>query len=135
MTSTDSTLIDSFKEAVDGLYYMSETDCPFEVLLWPQEQFAATPEKLRETLGKPQDSPVEERSLEAFLGRLAQEQDWQNEAERAIAQRFKTLLELITQNLTDTKVYRIGEIQIDIYIVGRATSGNWIVVMTQAVET
>ncbi len=114
---------------------MSETDRPFEVLQWAGQTTPLTPDRVLQWTGKPQDSPVEVRSLDDFFERLMREQDWHSDQERAIAHRFRTLFELLQQHLSNTQVYRIGEIEIDIYIVGETASGNLIALQTQSVET
>ncbi|MDX2214624.1 MAG: nuclease A inhibitor family protein [Oculatellaceae cyanobacterium bins.114] len=131
----DLALINTLRDAVDDLYYMSESDRPFEVWSWSGQSVPLNSDSLLQGLGKPHDSQVEERSLDTFFERLMREQDWQSDQERAIAQRFRRLFDLIAQNLTNTNVYRIGDIEIDIYIVGQTELGDWIVLHTQAVET
>lgn len=135
-SDSDIKLVSAFRAAVEGLYYLSETDRPFEVKI--SESSELTPENLveqRKAQKGTQENPVEARSLNVWFERLTREQDWHNDHERAIAHRFRALHGLITQHLTDTAVYRIGEIDIDIYIVGRSSSGRWVVLSTSAVET
>jgi hypothetical protein len=38
-------------------------------------------------------------------------------------------------NLSDLKVYRLGTIDIDVYLVGRANEGNYAGLYTKVVET
>jgi hypothetical protein len=78
---------------------------------------------------------VTEIDLETFFQPLIQNQEWYGETERATAQRFHTLLQLIQTELITPKVYRVGQIEINIYIVGKANDNDWIVLCTQAVET
>ncbi len=63
------------------------------------------------------------------------EPEWKPEQERAIARRFQALLRLLKENLDDLKVYRVGTINIAVYIVGRTVTGNWVGLSTRVVET
>ena len=53
----------------------------------------------------------------------------------AIAKRFLELQKLLEENLRELKVFRIGRIQLDIFVVGIDKSGSLIGVSTKAVET
>ncbi|MDQ3743999.1 MAG: nuclease A inhibitor family protein [Acidobacteriota bacterium] len=44
-------------------------------------------------------------------------------------------MSLLEENLTDLKAYRVGLINIPVYVVGRSASGNWLGVSTRVVET
>ena len=41
----------------------------------------------------------------------------------------------LKQNLGDLKVFKVGEVNVDVYIVGKTGSGKWAGVRTAAVET
>jgi hypothetical protein len=45
------------------------------------------------------------------------------------------LRQFLEQNLTDLKVFRIGRIRLDVYVVGLDSEGNLAGVKTVAVET
>jgi hypothetical protein len=130
-----SPLLTQFQSAIEGLYFPSETDYPFEVALW-QEEEAPTVENLLEQTEHPLDSPVETVELREFFHPVLQEQDWHSEEERSIVQKFRNLVELIEQTLSTVKVYQVGSIEVDVYIVGYdETSGNWVILLTKMVET
>jgi hypothetical protein len=44
-------------------------------------------------------------------------------------------LRLLEENLADLKVFRVGVVNIPVYIAGRSASGNWLGVSTRVVET
>jgi Nuclease A inhibitor-like protein len=64
-----------------------------------------------------------------------QAEDWHDEEEREIVQRFQHLVSVLKQNLSNIQVYRVGSIEIDAYILGVTPSGNWMGLSTQLVET
>jgi hypothetical protein len=66
---------------------------------------------------------------------LTKIQDWFGEEETATAQKFSALEKLLLENLKDLKVFKIGEIELDIYFVGLDKQGKLAGVKTKAVET
>ena len=65
------------------------------------------------------DVPIEMLSLDEFFEPMVTEADWHGEAEQAAVQRFKELKAWLVDNLQQPQVYRIGEIQINTYLVGQ----------------
>ena len=130
---TDS-IATQLKQASKGLLFLSESDAPFEVIHWPA-QGELTPPKLLQLTGHPPDAPVELRTVDDFFAIATQEEDWHDEEEREIVQRFQHLVSVLNQNLSNIQVYRVGSIEIDAYIVGVTPSGNWMGLSTQLVET
>ena len=45
------------------------------------------------------------------------------------------LAKVIEENLSDVRVFKVGEVNIDVYIVGRTKQGDWVGLHTKAVET
>ena len=130
---TDEQLIEELRKATRGLLFMSESDYPFEVFNWGKVE--PTPEFLRGLTGDAADTPVEARAAVVFFRVAASEAEWKNEGQLADAGKFQTLLRLLEQNLTDLKAYRVGVINIPVYVAGRSASGNWLGVSTRVVET
>jgi Nuclease A inhibitor-like protein len=81
------------------------------------------------------DESVELVSVDDFFAAATQEEDWHDEEEREIVQRFQHLVSVLKQNLSNIQVYRVGSTDIDAYIVGVTPSGNWMGLSTQLVET
>lgn len=107
-------------KASDGLLMPSESDAPFTPFHWTG---AATrrltiPRMLRLT-GHAPDTPVEVVDLDWFFRNVAQHQPWHDPQQAADVRRFQRLERVLEQRLADVRVYRIGTIRIDAYIVGR----------------
>ena len=134
MAKTDEQLKAEFSAATDGLLFMSETDAPFEIGIVPQGADLSD-DSLRRMAGKSPDAPVEQRALADFFRASMKEHEGQNETGRAIAARFRKLYSLIESELSDVRVFRIGEINIAALVVGRAPSGNFLTLRTGLVET
>ena len=130
---TDEQLIEELREATRGLTFMSESDYPFEVFRWDVGE--PTPEFLRGLTGEAADAPIETRSVADFFRVAASQAVWKSEGQLAVAHSFQPLQRLLEQNLTELKVFRVGAINIPVYVAGRGASGNWLGVSTRVVET
>jgi hypothetical protein len=114
----DSEILAQLKEKTAGEYFMSESDYPFETVNWGNGEI--TEEFLLNVPSEQPGGPVEEQSFEMF---------YQKYGSRHAA------LEVLKNNLTDLKVYRVGRINIGVHIVGRSPEGNWLGLSTRSVET
>lgn len=131
---TDEQLFGALQEATQGLLFMSESDYPFEVIRWNgSEQLSS--EYIQKVAGGDSSTFIEESDLDEFFRVPAGEQEWKGKAQLADARRYQHLRHLLEENLTDIKVYRVGEISISIFMVGMSTEGNWLGVSTHAIET
>jgi hypothetical protein len=63
------------------------------------------------------------------------EPDWKGGEELAAARRFQAPVRLLEANLSDLKVFRVGEVNMPVYVAGRSASGSWLGVPTRVVET
>lgn len=140
MASDDADeVLAKLREATAGLLYMSESDEPFEVVSWPGGEAKTGGESDEKTVlkltGHKPRTPIKQMTLEAFFEDLTQEQDWHGAEEKADVRKYRRLLELVRKYLADPKVYRLGTVQVEIYILGRTRAGAWAGVKTKAVET
>lgn len=129
-TSTPPELLRTLEEAASGLLFPSETDAP----LTPFELGAAaqatdlTPEALARALNSPEGTRVEPLSPHDLFAPLI-------EAGDADAAKYTRTLEIMTAELEHVRAYRVGAVDIDVYILGRHPSGAWIGLKTKVVET
>ncbi|MEG4587271.1 nuclease A inhibitor family protein [Microcoleus sp. MOSTC5] len=130
---TDS-IATQLKQASEGLLFGSETDAPFEVIHW-QVQEELTPTKLLQLTNHPPDAPVEMRTVDEFFAIATAQEDWHDREERETVQRFQNLVSVLKQNLSQLQVYRVGSIEIDVYIVGVTDGGELAGLSTKLVET
>ncbi|MEH2147578.1 nuclease A inhibitor family protein [Nostoc sp.] len=134
MTKTNSEILDQLRTSANGLLMMSESEYPFEVFLW--EGIApATPEKVVQQTHHSQDTPVEIVEIDDFFKVATTEEDWHGEEEKATVNKFKTLVQTIKSSLKNPQVYRLGEIEIDAYIVSETPTGDLVGLSTKVVET
>ncbi|MCP2044594.1 nuclease A inhibitor family protein [Pontibacter sp. HSC-36F09] len=124
------------KAATDGLLMMSETDAPFE--FYHAENFRH--EKLdKETVlrlaGMPAEYPFEELELGYFFRNMTQARPEAGEEGMQQANRFQHLEKKLHELLEDVKVYRVGETQKLVLILGRTSDGEIAGLKTLVVET
>lgn len=132
MLPEENSFSDQIKTIVKDLYYISETDS--EIFSFVGEKAASvSAEELLRQLGR--TDPVEEREFEDFFKRLTEMQEWFGDEETATANKFSSLKELLLKNLKDLKVFKVGKIEVDIYIVGLNSENILAGVWTKAVET
>ncbi|MHC5854763.1 nuclease A inhibitor family protein [Nostoc sp.] len=134
MTKTNSEILDQLRTSANGLLMMSESEYPFEVFLW--EGIApATPQKVIQQTNHPQNTPVEIVGVDDFFQVATTEEDWHEEEEKATVKRFQTLVQELKKKLTNLQVYRLGNKEIDVYVVGQTPAGNLAGISTKVVET
>ena len=121
------------KTASVGLLLISESDYPFEVVVWSGAG-AVTAQNILQQIEKPPETLVKEVDLDSFFQKVTQEQDWYGDEEKANVTKYRNLAQVIKSNLADVKVFRIGEIEIDIYIIGKVDA-DLVGLKTQVVET
>ena len=130
----DREIIQQLQQASQGLLWLSESDYPFEIVYW-QEKNLIIEEKLIQNSNNNSDKTIETITLESFLKSATRERDWHDRAEKEEVSRYQTLVKLLQEKLTDVKVYRVGEIEIDVYILGKTESGAICGLSTKVVET
>lgn len=132
MLPEENSFSDQIETIVKDLYYISETDSEIFPFVGEKCESVSADELLRQ-LGR--NDPVEERVFEDFFKRLTEMQEWFGDEETATANKFSELKELILKNLKDVKVFKVGKIEVDIYIIGLDSESVLAGVWTKAVET
>jgi len=133
MTTDKSTLLQTIGEAANGLLFPSESDFPIEPFRYGDQK--PTPEGLLERLGKDKSTEVEEMTLAALFEGLTSAPDDASDNEKASAARFANLLHVLEQNLKEIHVYRVGKVDIDLFVIGLDVMAEWVGITTKMVET
>ena len=131
---TDRQLLRELAQAAEGLLYLSESDYPFETLCL-EGSGELTPDRLRSLAGASTDAPVEVRSLEDFFRPNAVVVARKDKERFATAGSYQTMVRLLKENLEEPRVYKVGRINLSVFIVGRSRKGNWLGLRTRVVET
>ena len=128
----DRELIIQLSQAVEGLFWLSESDYPFETV------YLENVNNIEDTLLQLTDSnaktKIEIKEVDSFFNRVTKEDNW-DEAELDECKRYQALVKFLKTQLQDIKVYRVGEWEIKVYILGKTESGSVAGLSTMVVET
>ncbi|TAE74702.1 MAG: hypothetical protein EAZ85_04180 [Bacteroidetes bacterium] len=122
---------------ITDLYVMSETDAELVPFVWANlstEKPLSIPTILTH-LEKEKDIKVEMITLEKFFSPLVKIHKGDDEDTIATANQFKDLQKKLTETLTEINVLRTGEIEIDVYIIGKNAQNQYAGLQTFVVET
>jgi Nuclease A inhibitor-like protein len=132
MTSSNN-ISDILEQASEGLLYISESDYPFEVISW--QTIPLTPEQILAQTGHPKNTPVQTVDFDKFFAQATQEKDWYGPEEKATVAKYLQLVETLKGSLKEIQIYRVGETELDVYIVGKTSTGSLAGLSTKVVET
>lgn len=132
--SGENLVKEQIKKACKGLFYISETDAEIQPFFGRQAKAVSKEEILSQTGNSP-SVPVEKRDFADFFGRLTEIQNWFGDEEKLTAKRFAGLKDLLESNFRDLTVFKIGKINLDIYVVGIDAEDNLLGIKMKAVET
>jgi hypothetical protein len=125
-------IIDRLQQDIVDLLWVSEADYPFQIVSWIDREIHEITSNL---FADRANEDIQIISLEDFFIPALKVEDWYETEELATVDRYKLLSETITSNLTELKVFRLGAIEIDVYIVGKTPDGDVIGLTTTIVET
>jgi hypothetical protein len=120
--------------AAHGLLFPSESEAPLALYRWP-DAAEPSPAALLAREGHPPETPVETTTVEGELGPLTTAAPGADAQDQADAGRWKALVDSLQRELAELRIYRVGRVDIDLYVLGRAPSGAWLGYKTHAVET
>src|SRR5215218_9347349 len=113
--------LQQIQEASAGLLFISESDQPFEVVGFKSNEIES---EIRKAVQKPAATPIEEQAVDYFFRNMVKTYPGYSREQEATALRFLKLKELLRQKLNDPRVYRIGSIQVDAFILGKLQDGT-----------
>jgi hypothetical protein len=122
-------IIDRLKQATIDLLWVSESDYPFQIVVWNEKEINSM------LFPSCDDEEIEVISLNDFFAPVLKIEDWYEAEELATVDRYKVLFQAIESNLTEVQIFRIGIVEIDVYIVGKTPDGDVVGLQTTIVET
>lgn len=122
-------------EASKDLLFPSESDYPFEYVEWDTGGKKLTKKLIRQLTHKKTNDPVKSVSLDDFFSNVTEIKDWYGEQEKANAERFRQLQEVLKNNLANIRVFKVGKIEIDAYMIGTTQDGKCAGLSTKLIET
>lgn len=112
---TTKEITDRLTKLSEGLLFPSESEYPLEPFTW--KSATLNRKTILTQAGKLAKTPIEVIALEDFFATVVTDQDWFEDEDREIAQRFRDLQTAIA-TLENVQVFRLGKVEIDVYIVG-----------------
>ena len=120
---------EQFYRLTEGLLYQSETDAPLNYYELGLEQWPpSTVGQFLELIGEDRATPVGRLAPEKFFRDLRPGNE--NYEDQVVA-----LQRAMTEELKNLEGFRVGEIQIKIFVLGKDDSGNVCGLQTLSVET
>jgi hypothetical protein len=136
MKNDSQSIVAELQKASEGLLFMSESDYPFKTFLW--EGCAGEPlskDRLLSLTGHSPGQSVETIDLDDLFHVAIKDQDWHGPKEREAVKKYRELVALLKEKLLNIVVYRIGQVEIDVYIIGSTESGDLAGLSTRVIET
>ncbi len=129
-------ILEILQNASAGLLMLSESEAPFEVFEWenPTKQPLTTAIFLEKSNTSP-ETKLETLTVQHFFRNAVAEKDWFEESERQTAKRFQNLVHILETELIDLQVFRCVNIEIEVWIIGTNSTGNWAGLRTKLIET
>lgn len=123
--------VDRLHALVADLWYPSETDAPVTVVVWPRETSPTGYPSALEALGL----PIAEQPADRFFRPILSGSFWQSSQGEHLAQRYQALQDFLQGSLSHLRTYRLGQVEVSLYLLGHHPSGHYLGVTTTAVET
>ncbi|QJD80040.1 nuclease A inhibitor family protein [Spirosoma rhododendri] len=138
--ATDKPAADSLAALVnpllEGLLYPSESDEPVTfVTCYLAQEAPLTEVQIKEWQMVPPSTYVEERPASDFWEPVLTEEDWYGDDEKKRTAAFNQLKTVLDQHLTGQQLFRQGNTEVTLYLLGRLTDGTRAGVQTMVVES
>ena len=129
-------LVKQLEELTKGLFYMSESDYPLEVVVLDRvENNIPIPTAILALTKQPSSTQVFEETLTYFFRNMTKDRANADEETRKQTERFRILQNFMEQHLQEVKVYRLGKREIIAYALGKTADNDYIGFKTIVVET
>jgi hypothetical protein len=123
-----STALAALQKASAGLLYPSDSDEPFEAFSWGKASGILAPAVAQKFASAGAKEPVKQVTLGDFFKNLISD-------DNDDAEKYKALLKVVNEQLAGVKVFRFGDVEAEIYLVGKTKDGEWAGLKTKTVET
>lgn len=117
-------VLKELQAAAKGLLWPSESDEPIEAFAWPGASGPPDEAALRKNAQVEEGATIEQVTLAQLTKTIPKES-------RAD---FKPLLDALGK-LKDVTAFKVGEVNVAVYVVGRTADGQYAGIKTEAVET
>lgn len=123
-------------QASEGLQMLSETDAIFEFYFHEKpEDEPFNEETVVEWDGKPAGTKVQVLSLDEFFRNMTKPHADAGQEQQQNAEKFKQLQAKLQELLQDVKAYKVSDVAMPVYLIGRTEQGDYAGLKTLVVET
>ncbi len=131
-----SSLQPTIEPLLTNLLYPSESDEPVSfVQCYLKQKSPLTGSQIEEWLMLPPSVFVEEIPEAEFWKPVTKQEEWYGDDEKKRTEAFLRLQQEIEKHLTGRQVFRVGDSEIDVYLLGRTPEGDRAGLKTKVVET
>ncbi|WP_461129607.1 nuclease A inhibitor family protein [Spirosoma aerophilum] len=132
----DTLLSEQLTPLLTDLFYPSESDEPIEpVTCYLKQPEPLIVSQIKDWLMLPPSIYVEETPENDFWQPVVQDEDWFTDEEKARTTKFRVVKELLEKELTVRQVFKVGESEIDVYLLGRQADGQRTGLKTRIIQT
>ncbi|KJH70234.1 nuclease A inhibitor family protein [Aliterella atlantica] len=104
-------------KASEGLLYPSESDYPFTYFSFSNTSKLPKPQRFLQLI-RQTGQPIEQVSFDDLFNRLTRIEPGMDEQQIKAAKRYRVLEKVFRATFRDLTVYRVGTIQVQLYITG-----------------
>lgn len=123
-------------QAAEGLQMLSETDATFEFFSHQApENEPFSPDTVVDWDGKPGGTRVETLELEDFLKPMLHPHPDAAPAQKTKAAQFNGLVRALRAHLQEPKAYKVSDVSMPVYLIGKTDSGDYAGLKTLVVHT
>lgn len=129
-----TTVIEKLELLTRDLYFLSESDYPFEILDWGKKNDAEIKDKILSF--HENGSPLSEFDTDVFFGRIVNNFNESGDPLlKTFAEKYSTLLDFLNRNMFKTQVFKCGKVEVGVYVVLSLKDDAVVVLKTISVET
>lgn len=132
--NSNNEFIQELSQACDQLLWLSESEYPWQVIDW-EANLELDSQALLQYYHYHPEIKVSVTTLLDFFKSVITESAWHGKMEKAETRRYQNLYILLKQNLNNIQVFLVGEIEVDIYILGKTNNNCIVGLSTKAIET
>lgn len=129
MDITTRLYISYFESLVDGLLFMTESDYPWKVVY-----FGNNEDQMKKLLPF-EISAAKSVTISDLLRNALKTQDWYGEEKLASVHQYQKLVTILHEEVKNATAYKFGEIEIAVYVLLELPNGDQLGLSTIAVET
>lgn len=125
---------DELSNLITGLYWVSESDEPFEIIV---DHRLPVNMKLEKWLIKKFDlkQPIEVTTIDFFFKNAIFHQNWHDEQEKETVKKYQRIYQIFKEEFEETTVLRSGDFEKTILIVGKMQELDLIILKTKSIES